>query len=75
MNPICTGAGHWPAVAVGLGPTSGWLDDESNPPTHLVHLLPAPNRIPTIRERNIQGQRWELPGIDTDKLVGLTTSR
>lgn len=61
------------AVAVGLGPATRWQGDESNVSTDLVDLLPAgvvPDLIESVRERNVQGRLWELPGLDRDKFPG-----
>jgi CheY-like chemotaxis protein len=61
------------AVAVALGPASGWQEDESIVPTNLVRLLSdgvAPDLIESVRERNIRGRLWELPGIDRDGFPG-----
>lgn len=55
------------AIAVGLGPAAGWQGDESAVPVDLSHLLPAgvePDLIESLRERNVQGRLWELPGLD-----------
>ncbi len=60
-------------VAVGLGPATGWQGDESKVPIDLVRLLPAgvgPDLIESVRERNVQGRLWELPGLDRDNFPG-----
>jgi CheY-like chemotaxis protein len=60
------------AVAVGLGP-SEWPEDKSNLPTDLVRLSlngAAPDLIESVRERNIRGRLWELPGLDRDTFPG-----
>jgi CheY-like chemotaxis protein len=61
------------AVAVDLAPAVGWPGDESNVPPDLVRLLPVgvvPDLIESVRERNVQGRLWELPGLDRDKFPG-----
>jgi ActR/RegA family two-component response regulator len=61
------------AVAVGLGPAAGWPGDESSLPEDLVRLLPSdivPDLTERVRERNIQGRLWELPGLDRGKFPG-----
>lgn len=61
------------AVAVGLAPAVGWQGDESSVPTDLLRLLPAgvvPDLIERVRERNVQGRLWELPGLDRDEFLG-----
>jgi CheY-like chemotaxis protein len=57
------------AVAVGLAPADRWQDDYRLVPAELARLLSAgvvPDLIEKVRERNIQGRLWELPGIDRD---------
>jgi CheY-like chemotaxis protein len=57
------------AIAVGLAPAAGWADDETAMPTSLRRLLPAgvtPDLLEIVRERNIQGRLWELPGLGRD---------
>ena len=53
-------------MAVGLAPAAAWQeDDESAVPADLARLLPAgevPDLIESVRERNILGRLWELPG-------------
>jgi CheY-like chemotaxis protein len=61
------------AVAVGLGPASGWEEDESSLSPDLVRLLPdsaAPDLIESLRERNVRGRLWEFPGLDRDEFPG-----
>jgi ActR/RegA family two-component response regulator len=61
------------AVAVGLAPAVGRRGDESNLTTDLERLLPVgmiPDLIESVRERNIQGRLWELPGLDRDTFPG-----
>lgn len=61
------------AIAVGLAKAIGTQGDESNVPTYLERLLPAdvvPDRIASVRERNVQGWLWELPGLDREKFPG-----
>ncbi len=61
------------AIAVGLAQAGGWQDEESTVPTDLWRLLPAsvaPDLIESVRERNVEGRVWELPGLDRDKFPG-----
>jgi ActR/RegA family two-component response regulator len=61
------------AIAVGLAKATGTQGDESNVPIDLKRLLPdgvVPDLIEGVRERNIQGQLWELPGLDREKFPG-----
>jgi CheY-like chemotaxis protein len=61
------------AVAVGLAKAIGTQGDESNVPTDLKRLLPTdvvPDLIENVRERNVQGRLWELPGLDREKFPG-----
>lgn len=61
------------ALAVGLAPAGGWQEEESTVPSDLAHLLPrgvTPDRIESFKERNVQGQLWELPGISRDAFPG-----
>lgn len=61
------------AVAVGLGPAAGWQGDEISAPVNLARLLPAgvvPDLIERVRERNVSGRLWELPGLDRDVFPG-----
>lgn len=59
------------AVAVELAPAAAWQEgDESRVPAALTRLLPdgvVPDLIESMRERNIAGRIWELPGIGRDK--------
>ncbi len=64
------------AVAVGLAKAIEAQSNESNAPTDLERLLPAdvvPDLIEGVRERNVQGRLWELPGLDREKFSGLRT--
>jgi CheY-like chemotaxis protein len=59
-------------VAVGLGQATAWQDDTAIPAS-LTRLLPdgvVPDLIERIRERNIQGRLWELPGLSRDIFPG-----
>jgi hypothetical protein len=61
------------AVAVELAPAMGWPGDESNVGHNLGHLLPAdvvPDLLERVRERNVQGRLWELPGLDRNTFPG-----
>ena len=61
------------AVAVGLAPTASWPADESVLPVSLLPLLPAgtaPDLLETVRERNVQGRLYELPGLDRNSFPG-----
>jgi hypothetical protein len=54
------------AVAVGLGPVPNWPVDEGALPARLAHLVQpelTPECIEDIRERNIAGRLWEIPGL------------
>lgn len=60
-------------VAVGLAPAAGRARGENGIPRHLARLLPAsvsPDLIESVRERNVQGRLWELPGLDRDNFPG-----
>lgn len=55
------------AIAVGLAQAAGWQGDESLVPADLVRLLPPgvePDLIERVRERNVQGRVYELPGLE-----------
>lgn len=55
------------AVAVGLAPAGVW---RGNTPSELAGLLPTgmkPDLIESVRERNVQGMLWELPGLDRNQ--------
>jgi ActR/RegA family two-component response regulator len=57
------------AIAVGLAPAAVWQSDETTVPAYLGHLLPAdlaPDLIGSVRERNVHGWLWELPGLDRE---------
>lgn len=61
------------ALAVGLAPAVGWHGDASAVPADLERLLPsgaAPELIESVRERNVQGWLWELPGVSRDDFPG-----
>ncbi|MGH3246674.1 MAG: hypothetical protein ACRDOI_10755, partial [Trebonia sp.] len=61
------------AVGVGLAPADAWTDGEIEAPESLARLLPAgvtPGLIENVRERNIAGRLWELPGVDRDEFRG-----
>jgi CheY-like chemotaxis protein len=61
------------AVAVSLTSGSGGQTDKGNVATDVVHLLPdgvVPDLIESVRERNVQGRLWELPGLSRDKFPG-----
>ena len=61
------------AIAVGIAPAVGWQGDESSVPSSLRRLLSEgvePDLIESIRERNVQGRLWELPGIDRNQFQG-----
>jgi CheY-like chemotaxis protein len=74
---VCAGV-YWSrtlsaAVAVGLAPDASWPQDDSAVPASLGHLLPAgvtPDLLETVRERNVQGRLWELPGLDRGSFPG-----
>ena len=61
------------ALAVTLAPAVGWDGDASSVPADLQRLLPSgavPELIESVRERNVQGRLWELPGLGRDKFPG-----
>jgi len=61
------------AVAVGLAPAAGWPGDDTAVPATLRDLLPdgiTPDLLETVRERNVQGCLWEIPGLDRDSFPG-----
>jgi CheY-like chemotaxis protein len=75
---VCVGL-YWSralatAVAVGLAPAAGRRgDNDSAIPADLARVLPdgmVPDLIEKVRERNILGWLWELPGLDRDKFAG-----
>jgi CheY-like chemotaxis protein len=60
------------AVAVGLTSARVWQQDEGDIPVNLRRFLPAnvaPDLIDRVRERDVLGWLWELPGIDRDEFV------
>jgi ActR/RegA family two-component response regulator len=57
-------------VAVGLAAVDAWPDEESEVPVNLNRFLPAhvtPDLINRVRERDVLGWLWELPGLDRDE--------
>jgi ActR/RegA family two-component response regulator len=59
-------------VAVGLAQATAWQDDTAIP-AGLTRMLPdgvVPDLIERIRDRNIQGRLWELPGLSRDIFPG-----
>ncbi len=61
------------AIGVDLAPAVGGQGEESSLPTDLGRLLPTdvvPDLVESVRERNVQGRLWELPGLDRDKFPG-----
>jgi CheY-like chemotaxis protein len=59
-------------VAVGLAQANAWQGDNAIP-TGLTRMLPdgvVPDLIERIRDRNIQGRLWELPGLSRDIFPG-----
>ena len=61
------------AVAVGLAPAVRWQGDGVM--TYLTWDFccrpgVVPDLIESVRERNVQGRLWELPGLDRDKFPG-----
>jgi ActR/RegA family two-component response regulator len=74
---VCAGV-YWSrslasAVAVGLAPASTWTDDEGKMPAVLARQLPAevsPDLIEEVRERNVAGRLWELPGLTREEFPG-----
>ena len=68
---VCVGV-YWSrtlsaAVAVGLAPADRWPEDTAAVPAGLSHLLPAgitPDLLEDVRDRNVAGRLWELPGLD-----------
>lgn len=60
------------AVAVGLAPAAAWRE-ESTVPDELARLLPpdvVPDLIEDVRELNVHGKLWELPGLARDEFPG-----
>lgn len=61
------------AVAVGLGPGIPWPNSKGDVPDYLQRMLPAgtvPELIESVRERNIQGKLWEIPGLARESFPG-----
>jgi DNA-binding response OmpR family regulator len=60
------------AIGVSLDPDAAWPDD-GNIPTGFGLLRSAgvtPELINSVRERNVRGRLWELPGLDRDEFPG-----
>jgi ActR/RegA family two-component response regulator len=60
------------AVAVGFTSARTWRGDEGDIPVNLQRFLPAnmaPDLIDRVRERDVLGWLWELPGVDRDEFV------
>lgn len=58
------------AIAVGLAPTASWPTAENAVLSELGELLPAnvvAEQIQTVRERNVEGRLFELPGLSRDE--------
>jgi len=76
---VCAGV-YWSralgsAVGVTLAPAAAWSrDDNGSPvPASLAHMLPTgvtPDLIESVRERNVAGGLWELPGLERDEFPG-----
>jgi CheY-like chemotaxis protein len=74
---ICVGV-YWSralaaAVALGLAPTTTWPEDDSTVPASLSKQVPAditPDLLEKVRERNVQGRLYELPGLDRNSFPG-----
>jgi ActR/RegA family two-component response regulator len=74
---VCAGL-YWSralasALAVGLAPAPTWADDEDKLPAVLSRQLPAdvaPDLIEEVRERNVVGRLWELPGLTRNEFPG-----
>ena len=70
---VCVGV-YWSrrlsaAIAVGVAPAASWPEDVNATPEGLAHLLPAgitPDILEIMRERNVQGRLWGLPGLSRD---------
>lgn len=61
------------AVAVGLASANAAKNGESELPEILRRCVPAgvePDLIDHVRERDILGWLWELPGLDRDEFLG-----
>lgn len=72
---VCAGV-YWSralgsAVGVALSPATPSSRDESGPvPASLAHMLPTsvtPDLIESVRERNVVGGLWELPGLERNE--------
>lgn len=61
------------AVAVGFASVNAWKDDEIDLPENLRRSIPAgvtPDLIDQVRERDVLGWLWELPGLDRGAFLG-----
>lgn len=61
------------AIAVGLAPAGGWGDDEGTVNSDLRRLLSTkvvPDLVESVRERNVEGRVWEIPGLERGKFPG-----
>jgi DNA-binding NarL/FixJ family response regulator len=61
------------AVAVGFASVNTWKDDENALPENLRRSVPAgvtPDLIDQVRERDVLGWLWELPGLDRNTFLG-----
>lgn len=63
------------AMAIGLASAGGWhqAEDKNKVPADLRRVLGAnveADLIESVRERNVEGRVWELPGLDRDKFAG-----
>lgn len=61
------------AVMVALASVDGWPQDETDPAENFGHIIPAgtmPDLIERVRDRNVLGWLWELPGCDRDSFAG-----
>jgi hypothetical protein len=61
------------AVGVDLAPATTRTDDEATVPAGLARQLPpdvTPDLIEKVRERNVVGRLWELPGLDRNAFPG-----
>ncbi len=61
------------AVGIGLAPAAAWSGEDSAIPETLARQLApdvTPDLIESVRERNIAGRLWELPGLERDEFPG-----
>jgi ActR/RegA family two-component response regulator len=61
------------AIAVGITNSGRWPGDEGSVPNQAARLLPAevePDLVESVRERNIEGRLWELPGFGRKEFPG-----